>query len=487
MMRLSRPFLSLTLAALLSSNLASQAALLVNTRLHQSERINLDETFRLDLQDFFQMYGEPGPVATFSLRIPVEDGIKSLFVGLDSNGNPIDTTPLNLMSYKLSSGQSYSHYFSVHPADLIWEDHTVQFQLLPEEAPISVANFITYVRDDAYTNTVVHRTTADLGILQAGALTLFPTDEFKFSLTETRDPIRLEQTIPNGAGTLAMARQTAINTATSQFFINVQDNSNTLARNYAVFGTLINPETALPLLQVMENPFIYNLGGTFGGQAPLSSTPLYTPFYLDKESYVRFPQITVPEGDPAGITYSWAWGDFDGIPGFSDVEAANQAVFNVSLEGSDLVVTRTDSGQAILEVTATNGDQTSTFNIQVIGYNEEALNVFDVSALDQGGKLTSIWFGEMNAENYPEILHDNHGQIWAHPLNRFDPKTGLGFEEFYFYDHKLNSWVYTSSMRYPILYIYAIGKWVTYVQGTGGEADNPRWFWDYSEADWYFE
>jgi peptidyl-prolyl cis-trans isomerase A (cyclophilin A) len=112
-------------------------------------------------------------------------------------------------------------------------------ELYPAKAPKTVENFLQYVRDKHYDGTVFHRV-IDGFMIQGGG--------FAADLTQkaTRGPIVLEASngLRNDRGTIAMARTSAPDTATAQFFINVVDNANLNAplpdgHGYAVFGKVI--------------------------------------------------------------------------------------------------------------------------------------------------------------------------------------------------------------------------------------------------------
>ena len=112
-------------------------------------------------------------------------------------------------------------------------------KLYAARAPISVNNFLEYVDSGFYTNTIFHRVIKDF-MIQGGG---FNTDMTKKSV---RAPIKNEadNRIKNSRGTLAMARTNAVDSATSQFFINHKDNSfldhkNSRSFGYAVFGEVI--------------------------------------------------------------------------------------------------------------------------------------------------------------------------------------------------------------------------------------------------------
>ena len=95
----------------------------------------------------------------------------------------------------------------------------IVFELYPDKAPKTVANFLRYVNSGHYNGTVFHRTIQKF-IIQGGGFT--PNLEYK----PTLDPIKNEATngLKNEPGTLAMARTYEPDSATSQFFINLDDN-----------------------------------------------------------------------------------------------------------------------------------------------------------------------------------------------------------------------------------------------------------------------
>jgi peptidyl-prolyl cis-trans isomerase A (cyclophilin A) len=114
----------------------------------------------------------------------------------------------------------------------------IDLELNREKAPITVANFLTYVDDGFYEGTVFHRVIADF-MIQGGGLT--PDLQRK----PTAEPIKNEwrNGLKNVRGSIAMARTNAPDSATSQFFINVKDNppldQPRGGAAYAVFGRVI--------------------------------------------------------------------------------------------------------------------------------------------------------------------------------------------------------------------------------------------------------
>ena len=121
---------------------------------------------------------------------------------------------------------------------------TMVFTLAPDKAPITVNNFLAYVDSGFYVGTVVHRVSPNF-VIQAGGYAA-PLVDGSAALKVTNPPIALEvnKGLSNTRWTVAMARQTGPNTATSQFFINLVDNSASLdprpsvTEGYAVFASV---------------------------------------------------------------------------------------------------------------------------------------------------------------------------------------------------------------------------------------------------------
>ena len=108
-------------------------------------------------------------------------------------------------------------------------------ELFDEKAPITCENFRQYVKDGHFADTVFHRVIPNF-MIQGGGM-----DE-NLSSKPTRAPIKNEADNgeSNARGTLAMARTGVVDSATSQFFINLRDNDflnhGTRDFGYAVFG-----------------------------------------------------------------------------------------------------------------------------------------------------------------------------------------------------------------------------------------------------------
>jgi peptidyl-prolyl cis-trans isomerase B (cyclophilin B) len=117
---------------------------------------------------------------------------------------------------------------------------TIKIELYPDKAPITVKNFLQYVRDKHYNGLIFHRVIPNF-MIQGGGM------EPGLKERKTRDPIKNESAngLSNKRGSVATARTADPDSATSQFFINVKDNDfldKAKMRDqvgYCVFGKVI--------------------------------------------------------------------------------------------------------------------------------------------------------------------------------------------------------------------------------------------------------
>lgn len=118
---------------------------------------------------------------------------------------------------------------------------TIKIELWADKAPGTVSNFLRYVDSNFFDGTIFHSVISDF-MIQGGGLT--PDMKQK----KTGDPIKNEAAaeLKNNRGTIAMARTSLVNSATSQFFINVVDNDflnhrdkTPMGFGYAVFGRVV--------------------------------------------------------------------------------------------------------------------------------------------------------------------------------------------------------------------------------------------------------
>ena len=124
-------------------------------------------------------------------------------------------------------------------------------QLDEERAPKTVANFMQYVKQGFYKGTIFHRV-IDGFMIQAGGM------NEKFEGRKTNKPVKNESNngLSNQPYTISMAREDHPDSATSQFFINVADNSgidfpNYKGSGYTVFGKVVKGQDVVDKIKVV--------------------------------------------------------------------------------------------------------------------------------------------------------------------------------------------------------------------------------------------
>jgi peptidyl-prolyl cis-trans isomerase A (cyclophilin A) len=126
-------------------------------------------------------------------------------------------------------------------------------QLDAAKAPKTVDNFVQYVKAGHYNGTVFHRV-IDGFMIQGGGM----TPDLKEKPTRAPIPLESRNGLSNTRGTIAMARTNVPDSATSQFFINVKDNSfldsarSPDGNGYAVFGKVIQGMDVVDKIRKVE-------------------------------------------------------------------------------------------------------------------------------------------------------------------------------------------------------------------------------------------
>jgi peptidyl-prolyl cis-trans isomerase A (cyclophilin A)/peptidyl-prolyl cis-trans isomerase B (cyclophilin B) len=142
---------------------------------------------------------------------------------------------------------------------------TIRLELYPAKAPKTVENFLQYVKDGHYNNTIFHRV-IDGFMIQGGGF------EGSYKQKPTRDPVQNEgkNGLKNEAGTVAMARTPAPHSASAQFFINLKNNDFLNAERaqdgwgYAVFGKVVSGmDVVTKIAKTQTGP-----AGPFGSDVP---------------------------------------------------------------------------------------------------------------------------------------------------------------------------------------------------------------------------
>jgi peptidyl-prolyl cis-trans isomerase B (cyclophilin B) len=128
----------------------------------------------------------------------------------------------------------------------------ITVELNPQAAPKTVDNFLQYVTDGFYDNTIFHRVITSF-MIQGGGFTT------QMQQKPTRPPVvnEADNGLKNDEGTIAMARTMAPHSATSQFFINAKNNDflnhtekSATGWGYCVFGRVVN---GMEVVKAIEN------------------------------------------------------------------------------------------------------------------------------------------------------------------------------------------------------------------------------------------
>lgn len=177
---------------------------------------------------------------------------------------------MRIKSQKLSLiGSLFFLATSAHATIVEFETSLGNFEvnLFDQYTPATVDNFLAYVEDGDYDNTFIHRSVKGF-VIQGGGFA------FNSSFTayqevkntphiDTRPPVLNEPVLSNQRGTIAMAKRGNMpNSATSEWFFNLQDNSANLDNQndgYTVFGQV--SDEGMEILEEIAELRIVNLGG----------------------------------------------------------------------------------------------------------------------------------------------------------------------------------------------------------------------------------
>jgi peptidyl-prolyl cis-trans isomerase A (cyclophilin A) len=175
-----------------------------------------------------------------------------------------------ILVFLTSSLVVFSQFFNntVSTEVIVFETSLGNFEVQMDRprAPLTVENFVRYVKTGFYNGTVFHRVESGF-VIQGGGFTT--TGEEK----ATDNPIKLESNngLKNLKGTIAMARTNDPNSATSQFYINLIDNNgldySTSSKGYAVFGKVISGMDVISSIAQVKTKtrmiFFANLNATY--------------------------------------------------------------------------------------------------------------------------------------------------------------------------------------------------------------------------------
>jgi cyclophilin family peptidyl-prolyl cis-trans isomerase len=171
----------------------------------------------------------------------------------------------------------------------------IDVELFDDVTPVTVANFIKYITDGDYENTFIHRSVPDF-VIQGGG---YRIEGSSVVSVPTDPPIVNEFSVSNTRGTIAMAKLAGDpNSATSQWFFNLADNSSHLDNldgGFTVFGRTTG--AGLDVMDAIASLPVYNASSALG--APFETLPLLDNA-LTAENLVTVSSMIVTYGPGAG-------------------------------------------------------------------------------------------------------------------------------------------------------------------------------------------
>lgn len=243
----------------------------------------------------------------------------------------------------------------------------VDWALFERQKPITTANFLRYVDEGRYfkadpttqqqASSFIHRSIPDF-VLQGGGFigTVDPTNTgIQPTEVATLPPIQNEPGISNTRATIAMAKLgTDVNSATSQWFVNLKDNSanlDTQNGGFAVFATVIG--NGMDVFDRIANVPIYDYGNV---DSNFRSFPLreFDGTDVEVKNLVSIPAIQRIDPVPSPLTFT--------------ASSDNAAVVVATISGRNLLISGKAAGTAHVTVTAKDADgatvsQTFTANV----------------------------------------------------------------------------------------------------------------------------
>jgi peptidyl-prolyl cis-trans isomerase A (cyclophilin A) len=161
-------------------------------------------------------------------------------------------------------------------------------QLFPQSAPQTVANFLRYVNDGDYDNSLIHRSVSNF-VIQGGGFTL---RNGNFAFVPTDPPVINEYSRSNLRGTVAMAKLgNDPNSATSQWFVNVSDSNTFLNTSNGGFTVFAEVVTGMEVIDRINALRVANLSNAFQN-ASFAETPVTTPAGINTIANDEFVLIT---------------------------------------------------------------------------------------------------------------------------------------------------------------------------------------------------
>lgn len=311
---------------------------------------------------------------------------------------------------------SYRHRLSVEPLErrlvlhggvnptvtFVTNFGDVEFELLADDAPGTVENFLTYIEDGDYANSIFHRLVPGFVVQGGGFRTseeffcpsdgcaVEDIDASDFDAVPVDDPIVNEFGVPNTRGTVAMAKLGGNpDSATSQFFVNLSDNRANLDNQnggFTVFAQ-VNDMTVIDTIAALNQADISSIF-TDPSQASLRALS-QTPFEITDDGY-RWVQVQTITGTSVAHGSVFFDADGDGTRDSNEGGRSGITVFDDANQNGTL-----DNGE-----TSTVTDNMGEYHFTFDGDHTYNLVITDGAGWTQGQTASSgsVEFGRSSPE-----------------------------------------------------------------------------------------
>lgn len=353
----------------------------------------------------------------------------------------------------------------------------LNIELFDEIAPNTVENFLFYLDEGRYTDSFIHRRStlesSGLEVIQGGGYSLAEIEgETEIVPVETRDPIENEYNpdFPNVPYSISMAKLGGDpDSATSQWFINLDDNSEVLNENnnggFTVFAEVIG-ESRLTV-DLIGGLQVVNAGSPFG-ELPV----------------INFENNIVTFNDLVVVLQS------DRLTKFgSETELGLISVVPAGNTNSNLITQVEQIGTSLFLTVAPNAVGVSTLSLLVAeaGFEsaQDQLVTFPVRVRSLIQNNATLLEGNWRNSSWLGLTFFEPGSSWA-----YTPELGWFFivdstePDGHFLYLPGIGWVWSNADIFPALWSFSAndnaGGWWTF----GTDASNTRWFYDHTAEEW---
>ncbi len=234
----------------------------------------------------------------------------------------------------------------------------INLELFDTIAPQTVTNYLNYVTSGRYNNSIFERSTpisSGFGVLQGGSFTVPASGATALPSISDDPPINNEVDLPNTVGTISMAMPNSPNSATSGFFFNLTDNSNSLSPagqaasgqdtgGFTVFGKVADAASMQVLNAMAAVPTISE---TIGGGTDTVPLQNYTP-----QNPNQFPADTTA-ANYLVVNNAVVLSQNEQLT-YSAAVTGTTGIVNVSVTNERLTITPVATGTTTITVTATD-------------------------------------------------------------------------------------------------------------------------------------